>query len=839
MKIRTISMRVSLVLHSVVAAFAATTVHSASSPSTKAVSLSNPILFVTQVPTPGEVFASRGSTFANHLSSIGSVPRGGDLMIRYPDGALRNLTQEAGYGENGRQGANAIAVREPAVHWSGNKALFSMVVGAPTQQYQQSTVYWQIYEVSGLGMNEPVTITKVAGQPTTYNNVSPLYDTKDNILFTSDRPRDGSTHLHPQLDEYESTPTITGLWRLDPATRELRLLNHTPSGLFSPTVDSFGRIVFIRWDHLQRDQQADGSPGNGYIPQTFATEAANSATIANTEVFPESRLGQTSAAYGNVLPFTFNLFQPWEINEDGTAELTLNHLGRHELSFGYLGQSFTDDPSLQESSNTNLIANRRYIRGDGGIFQLREDPIAPGRYFGVYAREFASLASGTILRFNAAPTLNAEQIAITDVTAPEGSGGVPGGRFRNPLPLTSGKLLAAHSTSTAVNSTISFQIKEVVAGSGATMVAGDALTSGIQKSLSWWSPDSLVTYSGLLWELEPVEVVARTRPIPRTSPIETVEQQVLSEESVDEMALRNWMERNDVALIVTRNQTSRDRGDRQQPFNLRVPGGVSTTATGGKTYDIAHYQILQADQVRGYQGRQGRRSLPRPIAAGKNPANAQGPLGSVRIASDGSAAAFVPAKRALTWQTTDANGEPVVRERVWVTLQPGEIRTCAGCHGANSRDQAGNTVPAPTNKPQALRDLLAHWKSIGGSSAALPFDIDGNGVCDSNTDAVLMIRYLKGIRGEALTKGLSFGGFAARKTHDAITLYLDSIAPTLDIDGDGNARSTTDALMFLRYTKQLTSTALTSAAQNAQIGGGMKTPAEIKNYFDSKCLPTP
>ena len=102
---------------------------------TKAVAVANPILFVTQVPTPNAGFATRTSTFANHLASIESAPRGGDLMIRYPDGTLRNLTGEAGFGQVGFQGANAIAVREPHVHWSGTKALFSMAIGAPTQQY--------------------------------------------------------------------------------------------------------------------------------------------------------------------------------------------------------------------------------------------------------------------------------------------------------------------------------------------------------------------------------------------------------------------------------------------------------------------------------------------------------------------------------------------------------------------------------------------------------------------------------------------------------------------------------------------------------------------------------
>src|ERR1700752_598606 len=87
--------------------------------------LPNPILFVTQVPIPGD-FAAIGSVFGNQLGDIDTVGRGGDLYIRYTDGSLRNLTQEAGYGASGFQGANSIAVRDPSVHWNGTKALFSM-----------------------------------------------------------------------------------------------------------------------------------------------------------------------------------------------------------------------------------------------------------------------------------------------------------------------------------------------------------------------------------------------------------------------------------------------------------------------------------------------------------------------------------------------------------------------------------------------------------------------------------------------------------------------------------------------------------------------------------------
>ena len=120
----------------------------------------NPILFVTQVPKP-EDFTTITSTFGNHSGQIDSVPRGGDLWIRYPDGSLKNLTRAAGYGMDGLQGANAIAVRDPHVHWSGTRALFSMVVGAP-QQYQWNPYYWQIYEITGLGKNDTPAIARIA-----------------------------------------------------------------------------------------------------------------------------------------------------------------------------------------------------------------------------------------------------------------------------------------------------------------------------------------------------------------------------------------------------------------------------------------------------------------------------------------------------------------------------------------------------------------------------------------------------------------------------------------------------------------------------------------------------
>jgi hypothetical protein len=670
--------------------------------------IQSPVLFATQVPTLND-FASRASTFGNHRAALDSVARGGDLMVRYPDGTLRNLTKEAGFGMDGMQGDNAIAVREPTMHWNGTKAIFSMVVGAATAQYQVRNYYWQLYEVSGLGKGQTVAITKIANQPAGYNNISPLYASDDRVLFTSDRPRSGEAHLYPQLDEYESTATVTGIWSLNPATAELRILNHTPSGAFSPTIDSYGRVVFTRWDHLQRDQQADAGTYGAF---NFSDESIGATKLnSQAEVFPETRAA-SSSVFGPVAGYTNNRFTPWQINQDGTEEETLNHVGEHELGFGYIPKSFTSDSALSDLTDDTLHANKKSLRGDGGLYHVKEDPLRPGTYYAIYAREFGSLTSNQIVKFNGGADTNPEQMSVTDFTPTDNSDG----RYRNPLPLADGKFIATHTPTITAdpNLMLDFRLKQLTPDAAGRYMPGTSLTGGINKTVSWWDPDTKRNFSGLLWELEAVEVVARARPTATTSMLETPERTVLTEEAVDETSLRNWLKTNDLAMIVTRNQTTRDRADLTQPFNLQVPGGVKTVSPkGGKVYDISHYQILQADQIRGYNNySSGRRSIAQPLHDPKatNPANPGGPAGSVKIAADGSTAAFVPARRALAWQTTDNAGNAVVRERVWVTFQPGEVRVCESCHGVNTKDQSG--APPPTNKPEALRDLLRFWKTL-------------------------------------------------------------------------------------------------------------------------------
>jgi hypothetical protein len=692
-----------------------------------------PILFVTQTPNPSD-FTTIGSLFGNHRGTMDSAPRGGALYIRYEDGTVRNLTAASGYGLSGSQNTNGIAVREPSVSWDGKKAIFSMVIGAPKKQYDYQTYYWQLYEITNIASNQTPVITKVANQPTNYNNISPVYGTDDRIIFTTDRPRDGQRHLYPQIDEYEEAPVVTGLWSLDPATGDLFIMNHSPSGAFSPSVDSFGRVIFSRWDHLQRDQQADTDNEEGtssYGTFNYSSEAANAQVLFNTrtEIFPELR---EKAAGSITNGHTFNHFFPWQIHENGEEEETLNHIGRHELGGSYRNAAITGDPNIQDlyyfgnKPNTNTINN---------FLQLRESATVPGLIYGIDAPEFSTHSAGQIIALDGAPSINPDLMKLTYVTHRDTSSYTDNpaathtGLYRNPLPLSDGRLAAIHTaetrndrndgTTAAPKSRYDFRLKLLKKVNG-YFQPDTFLTPGIQANISWWQPDYPVTFAGTMWELDPIEVRPRTRPTKLVATLPAPEEQIFREEGVDPAAFKNYLRQRDLALIVSRDVTGRDKGDQLQPFNLRVPGGKETVGKAGKVYDIQYMQMFQADMIRGIGMRQanstpspGRRALAQemhdPLTDNPPITNPSAPISSVKIANDGSVAALVPARRAMTWQTTSPTGEPVVRERYWVTFQRGEIRTCANCHGVNRSNQANE--PASVNPPEALRALLKHWKT--------------------------------------------------------------------------------------------------------------------------------
>jgi len=307
------------------------------------------------------------------------------------------------------------------------------------------------------------------------------------------------------------------------------------------------------------------------------------------------------------------------------------------------------------------------------------------------------------------------------------------GLYRNPLMTSDGYLVAAHTgyrlyadsigTKTNPATSYDFRLKFLVFSNGYYQ-PGPPLTPGLTNPVSYWSPDELINQTNLLWELDPVEVLSRPRPVPYSVPVPTPELAAFAAAGVDVGSFQNYLRVHNLALIVSRDVTTRDAADHQQPFNLHVTGTThQTIGAPGKIYEVAWLQLFQADQLRSENfgnpqtPRAGRRVLARQLhePAADNPPFTFGPASSVLIAPDGSTAAVVPARRAMTWQLTDTNGTGVVRERYWLTFAPGEIRSCTSCHGINVATQAGH--PMPTNTPLALIQLLGYWKTNNTISA--------------------------------------------------------------------------------------------------------------------------
>lgn len=121
--------------------------------------------------------------------------------------------------------------------------------------------------------------------------------------------------------------------------------------------------------------------------------------------------------------------------------------------------------------------------------------------------------------------------------------------------------------------------------------------------------------------------------------------------------------------------------------------------------------------------------------------------------------------------------------------------------------------------------------SFGGFMAApkVTLDVDRNSSYDALTDGMLIVRHLSGLTSNALVAG-ALGANATRFLAADITQYLDGIKPALNADGDLLSESPTDGLLVLRYMFGLRGTALTTGA----IGGAATwTPAQIETYIQS------
>ena len=488
--------------------------------------LTNPIAYVEMTPYQGTDFRKQTAAISNHQPHIENAPRGDTIKIIYPGGTVRDILGDAFNAacspesesdrglcfEHGSRYINAegvlefgVAVRDDInVRFDAQCILFSMTLGVKTSYRDRDyshPIGYQIYELCDLNEDEIPTINRLVRQPRQYNNFDAIYlPSHDQIAFVSDRPYNGAEHLYPHLDEYESAPVNSGLWKLNRENGDLTLMDASPSGVYSPQLSGDGGIYYIRWDHMQSDQQASQSLSHVIDPDSNADiygaknyESENSESnyvllvdeirrhfdneefdkgfdIINDNnkrdphpshpVYSDGRaegnyLGtyngnevltkRKSGKYGKENVLRFNQFNPWQIDQCGRKSETLRHFGRHETK-SFFRASYTEDPAIRPQAD-----NSTDILGDG-LFHIKEHPAYPGKkWVATDAPEFSTNTSGAIrLITDENPGSgfhsNGNQLMfeyLTDPSPVDPSKPASIERYRNPLITNSGQVVAS------------------------------------------------------------------------------------------------------------------------------------------------------------------------------------------------------------------------------------------------------------------------------------------------------------------------------------------------------------------------------------------------------------
>jgi len=167
----------------------------------------------------------------------------------------------------------------------------------------------------------------------------------------------------------------------------------------------------------------------------------------------------------------------------------------------------------------------------------------------------------------------------------------------------------------------------------------------------------------------------------------------------------------------------------------------------------------------------------------------------------------------------------------------GEGRTFLGFKDVTT-DGAGN---ASVSSPQFAFDVNQLVFTATATDAAsntsefsqcikLPvLDVDADNRYDALTDGLMIVRYLLGLTGTALTHG-ALGATASRVDPAEILLYLDSIKPALEIDGNLTTDAFTDGVLIVRYLFGLRDGSLVAGALGSS---PTRAAPDIETYIQS------
>lgn len=186
-------------------------------------------------------------------------------------------------------------------------------------------------------------------------------------------------------------------------------------------------------------------------------------------------------------------------------------------------------------------------------------------------------------------------------------------------------------------------------------------------------------------------------------------------------------------------------------------------------------------------------------------------IGVACAAGAWSASGFAPCAAAAPGYFVANAGAMMQTACVPGTCQPGSGQ--AACLPA----QAGFYATGPAATAQLPCGLGSTSTAGAAVCARLPLlnidDSDAPDVYSPSTDGTLLLRYLLGLRGTALTAGAT--GTNARRNAAQIVTHIETYITLFDVDGDGQTRALTDGVMIVQRMLGLSGSALTSGAKNS------------------------
>ncbi|MBK8739089.1 MAG: fibronectin type III domain-containing protein [Betaproteobacteria bacterium] len=144
----------------------------------------------------------------------------------------------------------------------------------------------------------------------------------------------------------------------------------------------------------------------------------------------------------------------------------------------------------------------------------------------------------------------------------------------------------------------------------------------------------------------------------------------------------------------------------------------------------------------------------------------------------------------------------------------GVVLTAAATGGSVFSGWLGACTGASTTCNVTLNAAKLVSATFAPPGTVFALDIDQSSAAtnyDALTDGLIIIRYLFGLTGAALTANAT-DVTATRTDPVVIKAYLDNIRPRLDVDASGTADALTDGLMILRYLFGLSGSSLVAGA---------------------------